>query len=127
MVNKLVSTHYVSFSTQDDMSAIHPQKSPLHIEVFIYKNRVKRALVDGRAGLNIFILNLVKALGYIEDVVDHKKKITIKAYDDEETSSKGMVILPIRVGTVVKENICQVLDLKLTSNNLLGRPWIHDI
>ena len=84
MVSNLISPHCVSFSTQDDMSVIQPQNSPLHIEVFIHRNRVKRALVDGGAGLNICTLSLVKALGYTKDVVDPRKKITIKAYDDEE-------------------------------------------
>lgn len=88
MVRIFVSPHCISFSTQDDMSIIQPQNSPLHIEVFILRNRVKRALVDGGAGPNICTLNLVKALGYTEDVVDPRKKITIKAYDDEERSSR---------------------------------------
>lgn len=38
-----------------------------------------------------------------------------------------MVISLIRVGQVVKEIVCQVLDLQLTYNILLGRPWVHDI
>jgi hypothetical protein len=79
-------------------------------------------LFDGGVGLKFCTLKFVKALGYTEDVVDPKKNITIKAYDDEERSSKGMVILPIGVGPVVKEIVCQVLDLKLTYNILLGRP-----
>ena len=79
-------------------------------------------MVDGGVGFNICTLSLVKALRYIEDVVDPRKKITIKAYDDEERSSKGMVILPIKVGLTVKETVYQVLDLQLTYNILLGRP-----
>ena len=102
MVNNLITPYCMSFSAQDDMYIFHPQNSPLHIKVFIHRNRVKRALVDEGAGLNICTLSLVKALRYTEDAVDPKKKITIKAYDDEERSSKGMVILPIRVGPVVK-------------------------
>ena len=54
-------------------------------------------MVDDGANLKIYTLNLVKALGYTEDVMDPKKKIAVKAYDDEEISSKGMVILSIRV------------------------------
>lgn len=61
------------------------------------------------------------------DIIESKNKITIKAYDDEERSSKGMVILLIRVGPVVKETICQVLYLKFPYNILLGRPWINDM
>ncbi|GLJ58136.1 hypothetical protein SUGI_1421170 [Cryptomeria japonica] len=53
--------------------------------------------------------------------------ITIKAYDDEEHSSKGTVTLPLRVGLVTKDVVCQVLDLDLTYNILLGRPWIHEM
>ena len=63
-------------------------------------------MLNGGAGLNICTLSSVKALRYIEDTIDPMKKIIIKAYDDEERSSKGMVILPIRVGLVVKETIC---------------------
>ena len=63
-------------------------------------------MVDGEVGLKIYTLSLVKSLGYIEDVVDTKKKVMIKAYDDEERSSRGVVILPIRVGPIVKEIIC---------------------
>ena len=84
-------------------------------------------MVDSGTSLNIFTLSLVKSLGYIEDVVDPNKKIMIKAYDDEERSSKSMVIFPIRAGPVVNEITCQVLDLKLTYKILLGRPWIHDL
>lgn len=72
-------------------------------------------------------MSLVHALGYSEDAVDPQKKITIKAYDEEEHSSKGIVVLPIRVGPLQKDTACQVLDLDLPYNILLGRPWIHDI
>ena len=117
----------VSFSAQDDMSIIQPQKSPLYFEVFIHRNKVKKTLVDGGVGLNICTLNLVRALGYTKDFFDPRKKITIKSYDDKERSSKGMFILPIRVGPVVKEIVCQVLDLQLTYNILLVRLWIYDM
>lgn len=83
--------------------------------------------MDGGAGLNICSLSLVRALGYSEDAVDPCKNITIKAYDEEERSSKGIVILPIRVGPLQKNKACQVLDLDLSYNILLGRPWIHDL
>lgn len=60
MVSNLVAPHCVSFSAQDDMFFIQPQNSPLHIEVFIHMNWVKRALVDGGVGLNICTLILWK-------------------------------------------------------------------
>ena len=109
------------------MSLNHPQKFPLHIEVLIHKHRVKRVLIDGGASLNICTLSLLKDLGFSEEAIDPKKKITIKAYDDEERASKGVIVLPIRVGPMQKETTCQVLDLKLTYNIMLGRPCIHEM
>lgn len=51
--------------------------------------------IDRGGGINICTLTRVKDLGYSEEVVDPKRKITIKAYDDEEMSSKGIVDIPI--------------------------------
>lgn len=42
IVGNLVVPHYVSFSEQDDMPFTHPQNFPLHIEVFVHRNRMKR-------------------------------------------------------------------------------------
>lgn len=59
--------------------------------------------------------------------VDPKKKITIKAYDDEERATEGLVVFPIQVGPIQKDTIYQVLDIDLSYNILLGRPWIHEM
>lgn len=116
MVGHLIAPHCLSFSENDDASLQHPYNAPLHVEVSINKTHVKCVLIDGGAGLNICALSLIKALGYSENAVDPKKKITIKAYDESERSSKGIV---------EKDTLCQVLDLNLSYNILLGRPWIH--
>ena len=122
MVGHLTTPHCLSFTKEDDMSLQHPHNAPLHIEVLIHKTRIKRVLIDGGVGLNICSLSLVCSLGYSEDAVDPRKMITIKAYDEEEHSSKGIVILPIRVGPLQKDTACQVLELELSCNILLGRP-----
>ncbi|GLJ59482.1 hypothetical protein SUGI_1510350 [Cryptomeria japonica] len=64
---------------------------------------------------------------FVSKVVNATNKITIKAYDDEEHSSKGTITLPLRVGLVTKDVVCQVLDLDLTYNILLGHPRIHEM
>lgn len=125
MVGHLIAPHCLSFYEKDDASLQHPHNAPLHVEVSINKTRVKRVLIDGGACLNICVLSLIKALGYSENAIDPKKKITIKAYDEAERSSKGTMVLPIRIGPVEKDTLCQVLDLNLSYNILLGRPWIH--
>lgn len=84
-------------------------------------------MIDGGVGLNICTLKLIRALGFSEESIDPHKKITIKAYDDEERSSKGTMVLSIQVGPIQKDTMCQVLDIDLTYNILLGRPWIHEM
>ena len=127
MVGHLNTPHYLTFYEHDDVSINHPHNAALHIEVLIHKHHVKRVLIDGGTGLNICTLKLVYTLGYLENVIDPRRKITIKAYDDEERSSQGLIVLPIQVGPVVRDIVFQVLHKELTYNILLGRPWIHDM
>jgi len=125
MVRNLTSSNSISFTEQDDLSVSQPHNTPLHIVAFIHKHRIKRVLIDGGASLNICTLKLVLALGFSEQAVDPRRKITIKAYDEEERTTKGTVVLPIQVGPVIIDVVCQVLDRELVYNILLGRPWIH--
>ncbi|GLJ14817.1 hypothetical protein SUGI_0240950 [Cryptomeria japonica] len=127
MVGYLSIPHSITFTKADDASISQPHNAPLHIEAFIHKHRIKQVLINGGAGLNICTLSTIKQLGYSEKAMNSSNKITIKAYDDEEHSSKGTITLPLRVGPVTKDVVCQVLDLDLTYNILLGRPWIHEI
>lgn len=84
-------------------------------------------LIDNGVGLNICSFNVIKQLGLSEFTIDSRKKITIKAYDEVVRSSKGLFVLPIQVGLVEEEVVFQVLDIPLTYNIFLGRPWIHDM
>ena len=128
MVNLIASPDYLTFSKEDDKSLSHPHNLTLHIEVMIHKTHVRHMLIDGGARLNICSLSLLKTLGYSEHVIDSKRKITIKAYDEIERSSKGLVVLPIRIGPMEKDVLFQIVDAgPLVYNILLGRPWIHDM
>ena len=60
-------------------------------------------LIGGGVGLNIFSLTLLKTLGYSEQVIDTRRKIIIKAYDEAERNLKGLVILLVRVGPIEKD------------------------
>lgn len=100
MVGKLSSTPHVAFTQQDILSHKPSHNNPLNLEVFVHKHTIRRVFIDGGVSLNICALNLVKALGYSEYSIDAFKKINIKSYDDEERPSKGVITLPIKVGTV---------------------------
>ena len=72
------------------------------MEVFIHNTKVRHVLIDGGVGLKIYTLKVVKGLDYSEEDVDPSCRITIKAYDDGESLSKSIIILPIRVGLIIK-------------------------
>ncbi|GLJ23129.1 hypothetical protein SUGI_0436430 [Cryptomeria japonica] len=130
IVGYLSIPHSLTFREVNDTFVSQPHNAPLHIEAFIHKHRIKQVLIDGGdggAGLNICTLSTIKQLGYSDKAMNSTNKITIKVYDDEEHSSKGTVTLPLRVGPVTKDMVCQVLDLDLTYNILLGCPWIHEM
>ena len=127
MVGHLTLPHYLSFSKEDDHSLTHPHNNSLHIEVMIGQKHVRRVLIDNGASLNICSASFLTQLGYGDDCIDTRKKITIKAYDEEERRSKGLVVLPIHVGPIEHDVVCQVLDISLTYNILLGHTWIHEM
>lgn len=105
MVNHISSPHYLTFFEEDDRALSHPHNLSLHVEVQIFYTHVRRVLIDNGAGLNIISFNVIQQLGMSEFGIDPKCKITIKAYDDVERPSKGLIVLPIRVGPVEKNVI----------------------
>lgn len=113
--------------TSNDAPINEDHNKPLHIEALIHKHKVKCILIDGRSGLNLCTYKLIKQLGLSEDLVDTSGRITIKAYDDVERVSNGMITLHLQVGPITIETPCQVLDLDLPYNILLVRPWIHSL
>lgn len=125
MVGNLFALQHITFSPQDIPKDRSNHNDPLHFKVFIDNAKVRHVLIDNREGLNICTLNFVKGLGYFEEGVDPSYKITIKAYGDFECFSKGVIILPVKVGLTTKSTLSQVLDIKINCNMILGCPWIH--
>ena len=125
MVGTLSSSHHITFSPRDVPSDRPSHNDPLHLDIFIHNAKIKCLLIDGGARLNIFTLKVVKGLGYSEEDVDSSRKITIKAYDDGEHFSKGVIILPVRVGPTIENTLFKVLDIDMNCNMILGHPWIH--
>lgn len=124
-IGHLATSQHVTFSNKDIPCDNTHHNDPLHLEVFVHNYKIRRVLIDGGAGLNICTMRVIIGLGYFENDIDPSRKITIKAYDDAECPSKGVIVLPIRVGPAIENTLLQVLDLDLPYNMILGHPWIH--
>ena len=125
MVGNLSASQHITFSPWDIPKEKSKHNDPLYLEVFIHKAKVRCLLIDGGAGLNICTLKVVNNLGYSEDDVDPSRRITIKAYDDSECFSKGIIMLLVRVGLATKDTLFHVLDIEMNCNMILGCPWLH--
>ena len=78
---------------------------------------IHHVLINNGASINIFFASFLAQLGYGDDYIDACKKITTKAYDEEECKSKGIVVLLVWVGPISRDVIYQVLDILLAFNS----------
>ena len=117
----------MSFFVENDNLLSHTHNQPLHIEVMIHQKCVRRVLIDNGAGLNIISTIFLRKLDYFEESIDPCSRITIKAYNEVEPKSLGLVVLPLHVGPIERDVTYQVLDIPLAYNILLGRSWIHEM
>lgn len=63
IVVNLFITPRVTFRQKDILANKPFHNDPLHLEVFDHKYKIRRVLINGGVGLNIYTLNLVEALG----------------------------------------------------------------
>ena len=125
MVGNLFASKYITFSPQDIPKDKPSHNDPLHLEVFIHRAKVRCVLIDGGEGLNICTLNIDKGFSCSEEDVDPSQRIKIKAYDDGDHFSKGIIILLIIIGLATENTLFHVLDIEINCNMILGCPWLH--
>lgn len=121
MVGTITSSSRVAFTEKE----IPIDRIRNNLEAYVHNKRIRRVLINGGECLNICTLKLIKELGYPQFHINSTKKINIKAYDDEECPSEGLVKLPVQIGPITTNIKFQVLDKELGYNILLGHPWIH--
>lgn len=97
MVGYFATTHHILFFKKYLPMQRPNHNNPLHLELYIKKNKIRRVLVDSGVGMNMCTLKLVMILGFFEAYIDTSNKIIIRAYDNAKFSSKGLITLPIRV------------------------------
>ena len=103
MVSHISTPHYLSFFEEDDKSLSHLHNLALYIKVQIYHTWVHRVLIENCAELNIVSFHVVQQPRLSEFTIDPRHKIAIKAYDEVESSFKGLIFLPIQVGPIEKD------------------------
>ena len=97
---------------------------PLFITIQLEERRLPRVLVDNGSGMNILPAKLLNLLD-IKPADLKPSSLTIKAYDSTARSVLGSITLNLWFGKKSMPVEFQVIDIPITFNALLGRPWLH--
>ncbi|XP_070006739.1 uncharacterized protein [Nicotiana sylvestris] len=96
----------------------------LYLTVKCEDSAVTRALVDNGSSANICPLSTLDKLKIDHDRI-HKNNVCIRGFDGGVTDTVGNIMLELTIGSVEFTMEFQVLDVAVSYNLLLGRPWIH--
>ncbi|XP_070022597.1 uncharacterized protein [Nicotiana sylvestris] len=96
----------------------------LYLTVKCEDSVVTRVLVDNDSSANICPLSTLNKLK-VDDERIHKNSICVWGFDVGGKDSVRDIVLELTIGLVEFTMEFQVLDMAISYNLLLGRPWIH--
>ncbi|XP_070008312.1 uncharacterized protein [Nicotiana sylvestris] len=126
IANKIFVVNRVTFSDDELPVEGTEHNKALYITVKCKDSVVTRVLVDNGSSSNICLLSTLNKLK-VDDERIHKNSICVRGFDGGEKDSVGDIVLELTIGPVEFTMEFQVLDVAISYNLLLGRPWIHAV
>ncbi|XP_017250759.1 uncharacterized protein LOC108221388 [Daucus carota subsp. sativus] len=118
----------MAFDNVDLEKVKFPHDDPLVITLVIGNSSVKRGLVDNGASVDILFYDAYEKMGY-SDTQLTPSDMPIYGFNNVETKIKGMIQLPVTMGTEPRQATCMlnflVVKASSTYNAILGRTGIH--
>ncbi|XP_070009323.1 uncharacterized protein [Nicotiana sylvestris] len=124
IANKIFEVNRVTFSDDDLPVEGTEHNRALYLTVKCEDSVVTRVLVDNGYSANIFPLSTLNKLK-VDDESIHKNSICIWGFDSGGKDSVGDIVLKLTIRPVEFTMEFQVMDVAISYNLLLGRPWIH--
>ncbi|XP_075074446.1 uncharacterized protein LOC142162043 [Nicotiana tabacum] len=87
---------------------------------------VSRVLVDNGSSANICPLSTLQKMKIGSERI-HLNSVYVRGFDGRGKDSVGDIILKLLIGPVEFTMEFQVLEVVVSYNLLLGRPWIHAV
>ena len=81
-------------------------------------------MIDGGSEVDICSPSTVESLKVNLDRIRHSN-VFVQAYDGSRRDTVGEIKLSMTIGPVDFLIVFQVMDMEISYNFLLGRPWIH--
>ncbi|XP_070005357.1 uncharacterized protein [Nicotiana sylvestris] len=124
-VRHVLEEESITFNDADADGILTPHKDALVISPLVHDTNVKRVLIDPGSSVNIIFLRVLNEMQAEDKSVP--KAHTLSGFDNSSVVTKGEVILTTFVEGVVKYTKFQVVEMDMTYNMILGRPWIHEM
>ncbi|XP_070016049.1 uncharacterized protein [Nicotiana sylvestris] len=124
IANKIFEVNRVTFSDDELPMEGTEHNKALYLTVKCEDLVVTRVLIDNGSSANICPLSTLNKLKVDDDRI-HKNSICVRGFDGGGTDTVGDIILELTIGPVKCTMKFQVLDVAVSYNLLLGRPWIH--
>ncbi|XP_070017391.1 uncharacterized protein [Nicotiana sylvestris] len=124
IANKIFEVNRVTFSDEELPVEGTEHNRALYLMVKCEDSVVTWVLVDNGSSVNICPLSTLSKLK-VEDERIHKNSICVRGFDDEGKDLVGDIVLEVTIGPVEFTMEFQVLDIVVSYNLLLGRPWFH--
>ena len=120
----LETTNAITF-IDEDIEVEHPDhRRPLYLMATINGVRIRRALVDMGASVNLIALSTLEAVGLVNRrILGAPMERT--GFGGSVESTEGYVQLALRVGPIVGLTRFHVINAEMSYHVLLGRPWLH--
>ncbi|XP_070012837.1 uncharacterized protein [Nicotiana sylvestris] len=124
IANKIFEVNRVIFSDGELPVEGTEHNRALYLTVKCENSVVTRVLVDNGSSANICLLSTLNKLK-VDDERIYKNSICVRGFDGGGKDSVGDIVLELTIGPVEFTMEFQVLDVAVSYNLLLGRPWIH--
>ncbi|XP_070014306.1 uncharacterized protein [Nicotiana sylvestris] len=122
--NKIFEVNRITFSDDELHVEGTEHNKALYLTVKCEDFVVTRVLVDNGSSTNIYPLSTLNKLK-VDDERIHKNIICVRGFDSGGKDLVGDIVLELTIGPVEFAMKLHVLDVDVSYNLLLVRPWIH--
>ncbi|XP_070008046.1 uncharacterized protein [Nicotiana sylvestris] len=124
VAHKIFEVNRVTFSDDELLVEGTEHNIALYLTVKCKESVVTRALIDNGSSANICPLATLNKLKVVDDRI-HQNSVCVRGFYGGGINTVGDIVLELTIGPVEFTMEFQVIDVAVSYNLLLGRPWIH--
>ncbi|XP_017976395.1 PREDICTED: uncharacterized protein LOC108661917 [Theobroma cacao] len=124
IIGNILVGNIISFNDEEIPSGGKGNYKALHITTKCKGCTVVKVLLDNGLSLNVMPMRTLARLP-IDMSYMRKSQMIVRAFDRTRREVVGDIEIPIKIDSCTFSTEFQVMDIVLSYNYLLGRPWIY--